>query len=146
VYGPPANPATGSGSNSNADALIPNTDSHQVLGIFTAGGNVNLDLANSSSLEIDGSIATISNGGTGAIINTGASISTLTIVGGRIQNTIQNIGASTRNVWFDQRFKSGFAPPWFPSSAVTTVPSGVENSTAALPTVSRIQWLCKSCQ
>ncbi|HUK31017.1 MAG TPA: hypothetical protein VLV89_07880, partial [Candidatus Acidoferrum sp.] len=59
---------------------------------------------------------------------------------------IQDINATTRNVWFDQRFATGFAPPWFPSSTFTSVPSGVENATAATPVISRVQWLCRSCQ
>ena len=37
-------------------------------------------------------------------MNTGAAINTLNIVGGRIQNQIKNIGATTRNVFFDRRY------------------------------------------
>jgi hypothetical protein len=141
VYGPPAAPASGS----NADTLISGNNHNQVLGLFTAAGNINLNVSG-GNLEIDASIATISNGGSGAIVNTGGGISQLTIVGGRIQNTIQDINSSTRNVWFDQRFATGFAPPWFPSSTFTSVPSGVENATAVTPIISRVQWLCRSCQ
>ncbi len=130
-----------------ADTLIPGNNFNQVLGIFTAGGNINL--ANSQSnrnLEIDASIATISAGGSGGLVNTGSSINTLNIVGGRIQNTIQNIGATTRNVFFDRRFaQGGFAPPWFPSTTVTTIPAGVETATLSNWDVSRVQWVCKSC-
>jgi len=43
------------------------------------------------NLEIDASIATISNGGTGGLTNIGGTINTLNIVGGRIQNQIKNI-------------------------------------------------------
>lgn len=142
VYGPPAAPATGS----NADALIAGNNYNQVLGLFTATGNINLNVSSGGNLEIDASIATISNGGSGAIVNTGGTIPQMTIVGGRIQNTIQDINATTRNVWFDQRFATGFAPPWFPSSTFTSVPSGVENATAVTPIVSRVQWICRSCQ
>jgi Tfp pilus assembly protein PilX len=126
------------------DSLIPANDSGQVLGIFTAGGNVNL--ANSQSngmLEIDASIATISATGSGAIINNAAAIDTLTIVGGRIQNTIQNIGANKRNVLFDQRFAKGsFSPPWFPSAAVVPPAGGLV--LGVTPTVQRAQWLNKT--
>src|SRR5262249_1719022 len=91
------------------------------------------------NLEIDASIATISQGGSGGIVNTGNSINTLTIVGGRIQNTIQNIGATTRNVLFDQRFAGGaFAPPWFPS---TTINNTGNNNTSVVWTVQRAQWI-----
>jgi Tfp pilus assembly protein PilX len=122
------------------DQLIPANNTGQVLGIFTAGGNVNLQNGQSNgNLEIDASIATISATGSGGIVNTGNSINTLTIVGGRIQNTIQNIGATTRNVLFDRRFLSGgFAPPWFPSTTVTPGP-GVGGSVTA--TWKGTQWL-----
>jgi Tfp pilus assembly protein PilX len=124
-----------------ADTVISANNYGQVLGLFTAGGNVNL--ANSQSngmLEIDASIATIQSGGSGGIANTGSAINTLTIVGGRIQNTIQNINATTRNVWFDRRFlQGGFAPPWFPSTTVT--PSATDAVTSIVTSVQRTQWL-----
>jgi hypothetical protein len=121
------------------DTLIPANDTGQVLGLFTAGGNVNLKNGQSNgNLEIDASIATISATGSGGIVNTGNSINTLTIVGGRIQSTIQNIGATTRNVLFDKRFQNGFAPPWFPSTTVTPT-SGSGNTVIA--TWKGTQWL-----
>jgi Tfp pilus assembly protein PilX len=130
-----------------ADTLIPGNNNGQVLGIFTANGNINLyNQQSNKNLQIDASLATIASGGSGALINPGTAITTLNIVGGRIQNTIQNINSTTRNVFFDRRFaQGGFAPPWFPSTTVTTVPTGVENSTLNAPAVSRVQWLCKSC-
>ncbi len=133
-----------------ADTLItlPSSANQQVLGLFTASGNVNLAVGSSGqNLEIDASIAAIGGAGTGGLVNTGNSINTLNIVGGRIQSTIQNIGATTRNVFFDRRFAlGGFAPPWFPSTTVTSTPTGVENSTVSSPTAQRVQWTCKSCQ
>jgi len=130
-----------------ADTLIPGNNYNQVLGIFTAGGNINLQNSQGNgNLEIDASVATIAAGGSGGLVNTGSAINTLNIIGGRIQNTIQNINTTTRNVFFDRRFaQGGFAPPWFPSTTVTTTPSGVEASTASAPTVTRVQWVCKSC-
>jgi hypothetical protein len=127
--------------NTPADTLISGNNNGQVLGIFTAGGNVYLDVPGSGqNLEIDASIATISNGGSGALMNNGNSINTLTIVGGRIQNTIQNINTSTRNVFFDRRFSQGnFAPPWFPSTTVTPVAS--DSVTAIVPSVQRTLWV-----
>jgi Tfp pilus assembly protein PilX len=124
------------------DTLIPyKNEPTSVLGIFTANGNVNLDNQQSSSnLEIDASIATISSGGSGGIVNTGNAIDTLTIVGGRIQNTIQNINTSTRNVDFDQRFSGGtFAPPWFPSTTLGATNTLSVNSVT--PTFQRTFWL-----
>jgi len=86
--------------------------------------------------------ATISQNGTGGIVNVGNGINTLTIVGGRIQNQIKNINSTARNVFFDGRFGSnGFAPPWFPS---TTVAWGAGAPPALTSSVQRIQWLNKS--
>ncbi len=101
------------------DSLIPGADTGQALGIFTAKGDI--QMANSQSngnLEIDASLATLSQGGTGGLTNTGNAINTLTIVGGRIQNNIKNINATQRDVLFDKRFANGFAPPWFPSTGI----------------------------
>jgi Tfp pilus assembly protein PilX len=130
-------PVTTSGT--SPDTLIPGSDHGQVLGIFTANGNVNLaNTQSSGNLEIDASIATISASGSGGIVNTGSAINTLAIVGGRIQNTIQNINSTTRNVFFDRRFASnGFAPPWFPATTVTTTGPATANATS---TVARTQW------
>lgn len=128
------------------DTLIPANNHNQTLGIFTANGNINL--ANSQSngnLEIDAVVAAISNGGSGGLTNTGNSINTLTIVGGRIQNTIQNIGATTRNVWFDRRYaQGGFAPPWFPSTTVTT--TSTFTSPTPVVTANRTSWVNTSAQ
>src|SRR5712664_3766677 len=86
--------------------------------------------------------ATISQNGTGGIVNVGDGINTLTIVGGRIQNQIKNINSTTRNVFFDGRFASnGFAPPWFPS---TTFSPGGLSSANLTSSVQRVQWLNKS--
>ena len=73
-------------------------------------------------------------------MNTGAGINTLNIVGGRIQNTIQNTNTTTRNVFFDRRYKSkaNFAPPWFPSTTVTTTTTS--DSATVTPSVQRVKW------
>jgi len=97
-----------------------------------------LELQSDGKLEIDASLATISNNGSGGLVNTGAAINTLNFVGGRIQNQIKNINTTTRNVMFDKRFaQNGFAPPWFPS---TTVTSSGTNSAAMTTTVQRTKW------
>lgn len=83
------------GHPSPADTLIPGNDTGQVLGIFTATGNIQLANSQSSgNLEIDASLAAISQNGTGGLVNTGNAIGTLNIVGGHIQNTIQNINTT----------------------------------------------------
>lgn len=134
-------------ANTPADTLIPGNNNGQALGIFTANGNVNM--ANSQSngnLEIDASIATLCAAGgsctassSGGLVNTGSSINTLNIVGGRIQNNIMNIGATTRNVYFNRRYAAGgFSPPWFPSTTVgkgTLAPNGLQVQ------ANRVQWV-----
>lgn len=131
-----------------ADSLIPGGDTGQVLGIFTATGNIQLANSQSSgNLEIDASLAAISNGGSGGLVNTGNAINTLNIVGGRIQNTIQNINTSTRNVFFDRRFlNNNFAPPWFPSTTVTSTTvttTTTETANITSSTFQRTNWLYK---
>ncbi|HEY6292857.1 MAG TPA: hypothetical protein VI455_15010 [Terriglobia bacterium] len=91
-----------------ADTLIPGANKGQALGIFTATGNIDLNNQQSNgNLEVDASMATISTGGSGGLTNTGSAINTLNIVGGRIQNTIQNINTTTRNIFFDRRYAPG---------------------------------------
>ena len=126
-----------------ADTLIPGNNKGQALGIFTATGDIQLNNKQTNgNLEIDASLATISQGGTGGLTNVGNQINTLTIVGGRIQNQIKNINTITRNVFFDRRFaQNGFAPPWFPS---TTVTLGALTQAQATTTVQRVQWLNQS--
>jgi hypothetical protein len=123
-----------------ADSLISGNDRGQVLGIFTATGDIQLNNSQSSgNLEIDASVATLSTGGTGGINNTGAAIGTLNIVGGRIQNKIKSINAASRNVYFDQRFaQGGFSPPWFPST--TIVSNGVVNDVISVSPPNRVSW------
>lgn len=123
-----------------ADTLVPGNDHGQVLGIFTAKGDIQLNNSQSNgNLEIDASLATISQGGTGGLINTGKTINTLSIVGGRIQNDIKNIGATTRNVFFDRRFaQNNFSPPWYPS---TTLASTAPTLAQYVPTVQRLKWI-----
>lgn len=122
-----------------ADTLIPANNKGQALGIFTATGDIDLKNGQSNgNLEIDASLATLSQGGTGGLTNVGNTINTLTIVGGRIQNNIKNINTTTRNVFFDRRYGQGFSPPWFPSTNVTIAPGTPPTFTTS---VSRTQWI-----
>jgi len=123
-----------------ADTLIPGNDKGQVLGIFTATGDVQMNNSQSDgNLEIDASIAMISTGGSGGWINVGNHINTLTLLGGRIANQAKSGNTTTRNIWFDRRFAQGsFSPPWFPST--TIIPSGQEASTI-IPSFQRVEWL-----
>lgn len=121
-----------------AGTLISANNSGQTLGIFTATGDIHLNNAQSNgNLQIDASMATISASGSGGLDNPGSAINTLTIVGGRIQNTIQNINTTTRNLYFDRRNSTGFGPPWFPNTTVTPA----NTSTASfVSSVQRVQW------
>jgi Tfp pilus assembly protein PilX len=136
---PGTNPACCAGS--PVDTLIPGNDRNQVLGIFTLTGNFNTHVSTDwSNIQVDGSIATISNGGTGGFLNTGACVNTFNNVGGQVQNSIYGACMAVENVYFDRRYtnRPGFAPPWFPS---TTVTQGGAQATNVTTTVQRIQWL-----
>jgi Tfp pilus assembly protein PilX len=124
--------------------LIPGNDKNQVLGIFTVSGNFDLKISTTNgNIQVDGSIATISQGGTGGFQTTGAAINTFNNVGGQIQNSIYSAAINTQNVYFDRRFtnRPGFAPPWFPSTTVTQGGPLNSNVTAS---IQRVQWLNKT--
>src|SRR5205085_3531601 len=55
-------------SGSPVDTLIPGHDNNQVLGIFTATGNFNLNTTQ-TNIQVDGAIATISQVGHGSFYN-----------------------------------------------------------------------------
>jgi Tfp pilus assembly protein PilX len=137
---PGTTPACCSGS--PADTLIPGHDNNQVLGIFTATGNFNLNTSQ-TNIEVDAAVAAISQGGTGGIHNTGSAINTYTHVGSETQNAIYSAAITTENIYFDRRFtnRPGFAPPWFPSTTITT---GGTSSTNITSTVQRVQWINKT--
>ena len=122
-----------------ADTLIPGNDHGQVLGIFTAKSDVQMDNKQSNgNLEIDASIAMISQGGTGGWINIGNHIDTLVLMGGRIANQAKSGNTTTRNIFFDRRYaQNGFAPSWYPS---TTVQSSASNSATMTTTIQRTTW------
>ena len=128
-----------------ADTLItsPSTPTN-VLGIYTPGGDIQLQpTTNGNNLEIDASLAMVSSGGSGGLIAQWNSINTLTIVGGRIANQAKSgASLSSRNIWFDQRFAGNFAPPWFPSTTVTTTPT----SATPVVTANRVSWVNTTAQ
>lgn len=122
------------------DTLIPLNNNGQVLGIFTSKGNINLaQLIDGGNIQVDGSLAAISQGGTGGFFNTGACINTFNNIGGQIQNNIYGAYITTENTYFDRRFANGFAPPWFPATTVTTPPG--QTTATYTPSVTRIQWI-----
>jgi len=108
-----------------------------VLGIFTTTGDIQLrPTSNVTTMEVDASLAMISQGSSGGLVAQWNTIGTVNIVGGRIAMQAKS-GASVgqRNIYFDKRFSSGFAPPWFPSTTVTATPT-----TQTVVTPSRMSW------
>ena len=67
-------------------------------------------------------------------------INTFNNVGGMIQSCIYAADVNTENTWFDRRFTSRptFAPPWFPSTTITTGGALPSNPSIQLQ---RIQWV-----
>jgi Tfp pilus assembly protein PilX len=135
---PGTSPACCNGS--PADTLIPGHDNGQVFGLFTANGNIVFSSSYSNdNLEVDGSMAAIANGQNWGF-GTNGSINTLTNVGGRIEDEAHSVNMNSFNIYFDRRFvsNSGFAPPWFPS---TTITSTGPTTTSSTPSVKRVQWV-----
>jgi len=138
---PGTNPACCNGD--PVATLIPGNDKNQVLGVFTANGNINLmSPYSNNNLEVDGSLATLQQGSQYCFTCTGY-INTFNNVGGQIQSGICGCDMSTENTYFDRRFtaRAGFAPPWFPS---TTITSTGPPPAVAKPTIQRVQWLLKN--
>jgi hypothetical protein len=135
---PGTNPACCNGS--PADTLIPGHDNGQVFGLFTANGNIVFSSNYSNNnLEVDGSMAAIATGQNWGF-GTNGSISTLTNVGGRIENQAHTVSINTFNIYFDRRFVSNskFFPPWFPSTTTTNSGPTTTSSTAS---AQRVQWV-----
>ena len=93
----------------NVDTLIPGNNNGQVLGIFTASGDVQMnDKQSNGNIELDASIAMISQNGSGGWSGTsGNNMNTVTLVGGRIANIAKACYCNSRNLYFDQRFAAG---------------------------------------
>ena len=88
------------------------------------------------NLQIDASLATISNGGNGGLVNIGSQYPRHRRRPHSKQ--IKEINATTRNVFFDRRFpQNGFASPWYPS---TTITSSGSNSAVMTTTIRRTKW------
>jgi hypothetical protein len=132
-----------------SDTLVSGNDFNQVLGIFTANGNITLDSPyKNNNLQTDASLAAINSSCTASTsqstcgFGTPNGINTWTIVGGRIESNAHGVSISQANTYFDRRFttKAGFAPPFFPSTTVT-----MTGSTPLAPTPSatseRFTWV-----
>ncbi len=130
-----------------SNTLIPANDTNQVLGIFTATGNINLSSPYSNNnLQVDGALAAIgqscSSNSCGFTVS--GSINTFNNVGGQIQGNIFSANMQTENTYFDRRFtsKPGFAPPWFPSTSVplNDITNAAPPSIPNPPVITRMSW------
>ena len=129
--------------------MIPGNDFNRGSGSFTPNGNIILSSSyNDDNLEVDGSQAVIGNNcaswSCGFYVN--GCINTFNNVGGQIQTNIFGACMGTENTYYDRRYtsKPGFAPPWFPSTTITTTNAGHHHSTYA--TLQRMTWLSSSGQ
>jgi hypothetical protein len=130
-----------------ADTLVAATPPiTNVLGIYTSGGNIELKPpSNVSTMEIDASIAAMSSGSSYGLTATWNSIGTVNIVGGRVQNmALSGSSVGTRNIYFDKRFSAGFAPPWFPTTTITSTTTNT--AVPATPVALRTSWVNSSAQ
>lgn len=114
-----------------------------VFGILTPTGDIQLRVPTAGqNLEIDASLAMISNGGSGGLIcdTSWNKINTLMIVGRRIANQAKVGNLNARNIWFDRRFLQGsFAPLWFPATIITS--TGTPGATISpIVTATRVAW------
>jgi len=138
----------------SSDTLIPANNYGQVLGIFTANGNIVLSSPyTNGNLETDASLAAINacsanggtcpNGSSSYGFATNGSINTWTIVGGRIESYAHGVSINSGNTYFDQRFlNNGFGPPWFPSTTVQAQDlSQTPSPPLVTPTTQRLTWV-----
>ena len=128
-----------------SDTYIKGNDSGQVLGVFTASGNIVLSSPYSNqNLQVDGALAplgTNSNCGSnscGFLVS--GHINTFNNYGAQSQTNIFGASMNTQNTWYDTRFATGFGPPWFPSTTVnqSDIALGPPN---ILSTVNRMSWI-----
>jgi len=135
----------------SSDTLVAGNDFNQVLGLFTANGDIVWSSSYSNhNVEIDASMAALNSTCTPSSSQsicgfaTSGTVGTVTIVGGRIESNAHSVSLNAVNTYFDRRFTSrqGFAPPWFPSTTVpendiTTAPSPPLVS----PSIQRLTWV-----
>jgi len=126
------------------DTLIPGHNNGQVLGIFTANGNINLNSNYSNNnLEVDAAMVAAQAGQSYGFTTNEGGINTMTNVGARTENTANPVSMNSANTYFDRRFTAspGLAPPWFPTTTVTA--SGAAPAVPK-PTIQRVQWVLRN--
>lgn len=134
------------------DALVAGNDYDQVMGLFTANGDIIFKPSYSNhNLEIDASMAALNSSCTSSSPSsqcgfaTSGTVGTVTVVGGRIESNAHSVSLTALNTYFDRRFTSrtdGFAPPAFPATTLPAtgppVPLAPDPPTA---TVQRLTWV-----
>ena len=123
-----------------SDTPIPANNTNQVLGIFTASGNINLSspYAN-NNLQVDGALAPLGQNCSTCGFTVSGYINTFNNYGGQSQTNIFAANMTTQNTYYDTRFATGFGPPWFPST--TIAPSNINVvAPTVTPTITRMSW------
>jgi len=148
---------TSASGNSPADSLIAaNENMNQVLGLYTAYGQFQLQAPSSgANMETDGTVAMISANLTGCSNGVSCSngdiatvgsygVGTWTLIGGKAESAVNGVNMSKSNIYYDQRFKvrNNFAPPWFPQTTILAqdIASG-SKATVINITQQRVQWV-----
>jgi hypothetical protein len=123
-----------------ADTLVSTTNAG-VLGIYTPG-NINLYAnssgSNSGNLTVDASLAAISGGSSGYATPGSGGINTLTIMGGRSEDSAHSVNLNAGNTYYDRRFAGNFGPPWFPTATPQAGSPAIASSESV--TVARTSW------
>jgi Tfp pilus assembly protein PilX len=123
-----------------SDTPIFANNTNQVLGIFTANGNINLSspYAN-NNLQVDGALAPLGQNCSTCGFTVSGYINTFNNYGGQSQTNIFAANMTTENTYYDTRFATGFGPPWFPSTTIAQSDINVVAPTVT-PTVTRMSW------
>jgi Tfp pilus assembly protein PilX len=127
-----------------SDTYLPQNNTQQVLGVFTASGNIVLSSPYSNqNLQVDGALAPLGNNSNcgsnscGFLVN--GHINTFNNYGAQSQTNIFGASMNTQNTWYDTRFATGFGPPWFPATIVNQSDIALGPPTVT-PTVIRMSW------
>jgi hypothetical protein len=128
-----------------ANALIPGNDYNQVLGIYTATGNIDTTTTYANhNLQVDGSLAPVgaSTCSTCGFTVSSGYVNTFNNVGGQIQTNIYAANMSVENTYYDRRFvsKPNFGPPWFPTTQVSQAAINSAQKPKVQPQFQRRSW------
>ena len=128
-----------------ANSLIPGNDHNQVIGLFTATGNIILGTSYpNQNLQVDATLASI---GSNCAPNSCGDLSSTYIntvtSGGQMQGNIFGASISNWNTYYDRRFttRPGFGPPWFPDTMVSVADIYSASAPTVTATTQRLSWM-----